>query len=373
MIDKQIYQIGLTMINGVGDVLARHLLEAIGDAEAVFTERPNALAKIPGIGRTIVSEIKKADTLLKAEKELDFVRKNGISIHFLTDSAYPIRLRECPDAPILFYFKGNTDLNASRVISVVGTRRPSDYGLELTERLVRELAEYFPDLLVISGLAYGIDVCAHRNALRYGLPTVAVLAHGMDRLYPSMHRQVAVDMLTQGGLLTDFPAGTNPDRPNFISRNRIVAGLADASVVVESAEKGGSLITADMAFSYGRDVYTFPGRVTDPCSKGCNELIRQNKAGLITCATDLVSAMRWDVTQKTDELPTQAQLLFPQNQEEDSPILSLLKEQREMHINELSISLNLPVSQLSTLLFELEMEGRIKSMPGSVYKLATPL
>ena len=216
----------------------------------------------------------------------------------------------------------------------------------------------FPDLLVVSGLAYGIDICAHRNALKNQLPTVGVLAHGLDRIYPPVHRSTAVEMLERGGLLTDFPSGTNPDRQNFIRRNRIVAGLADATIVIESAEKGGSLITADIAFSYGRDVYAFPGR--------------QNKGGLITCADDLIMAMRWDVAQKTDALPVQTQLLFPEN-EESERILSFLEMRKESHINELSVALNLPVHQLSSLLFELELDGKIKSMPGSIYKRMKPL
>ena len=243
---------------------------------------------------------------------------------------------------------------------------------EVTERLLRDLSVIFPDLLVVSGLAYGIDICAHRNALKNQLPTVGVLAHGLDRIYPPVHRSTAVEMLERGGLLTDFPSGTNPDRQNFIRRNRIVAGLADATIVIESAEKGGSLITADIAFSYGRDVYAFPGRVTDINSKGCNSLIRQNKGGLITCADDLIMAMRWDVAQKTDALPVQTQLLFPEN-EESERILSFLEMRKESHINELSVALNLPVHQLSSLLFELELDGKIKSMPGSIYKRMKPL
>ena len=338
----------------------------------MFTEKRQSLEKIPGIGDSIIAEIKRADVLLRAEKELAFAQKNGISIYFLKDMNYPERLRECPDAPVLFYFKGKADLNAAHIISVVGTRRASAYGQEVTERLLRDLSVIFPDLLVVSGLAYGIDICAHRNALKNQLPTVGVLAHGLDRIYPPVHRSTAVEMLERGGLLTDFPSGTNPDRQNFIRRNRIVAGLADTTIVIESAEKGGSLITADIAFSYGRDVYAFPGRVTDINSKGCNGLIRQNKGGLITCADDLIMAMRWDVAQKTDALPVQTQLLFPEN-EESERILSFLETQKESHINELSVALNLPVHQLSSLLFELELDGKIKSMPGSIYKRMKPL
>lgn len=368
MTDKQIYQIGLTMINGIGDILARQLLESVGDAEAIFTEKQRLLEKIPGIRGALAAEIKRPEVLLRAEKELSFVQKNNISIYFLTDTHYPERLGECPDAPVLFYYKGKADLNAARVVSIVGTRQATPYGQELTEQLLKDLSASFPDVLIVSGLAYGIDICAHRNALKYQLPTVGILAHGLDRIYPSAHRATAVEMLQQGGLLTDFPSETNPDRQNFICRNRIVAGLADTTVVIESAEKGGSLITADIAFSYGRDVYTYPGRVTDLHSKGCNALILQNKAGLITSADDLILAMRWDVEMKKKELPVQSQLLFPEDGETDR-LFSLLGERQEAHINELSIALDMPVHQLSSLLFELELDGKIKAMPGSRYKL----
>ena len=368
MTDKRIYQIGLTMIEGVGDVLARQLLEVLGDAEAVFVEKPRLLEKVPGIGKTIATKERRDKALSLAEKELAFVEKNHIALYFLTDADYPKRLFECPDAPVLFYFKGNADLNAARVISVVGTRRATAYGQEQTEHLLNELSRSFPDLLVVSGLAYGIDICAHRSALKCQLPTVGVLAHGLDRIYPPVHRATAVEMLAHGGLLTDFPMDTNPDRQNFVRRNRIVAGLADAIIVVESAEKGGSLITADLALSYGRDIFTFPGRVTDPRSKGCNALIRQNKAGLITCAEDLILSMRWDVASQTQALPQQTQLLFSENQE-GNRVLELLIAHKEMHINELALSLELPIQQLSPILFELEVDGKIKSMPGGNYKV----
>lgn len=367
MTDKRIYQIGLTMINGVGDILSRHLLQTMGDAEAVFTEKKQVLEKIAGIGPVTAAAIKQPDVLLRAEKELSFVEKNHITLYCLEDKEYPVRLKECPDAPVLFYFKGSTNLNASRIISIVGTRQATSYGKELTDELLKDLSASFPDLLVISGLAYGVDVAAHRSALKYQLPTIGVLAHGLDRIYPPAHRSTAIEMLQQGGLLTDFPSDTNPDKPNFVRRNRIVAGMADTTIVIESAEKGGSLITADIAFSYGRDVYTFPGRVTDPHSKGCNSLIRQNKAGLITSAADLVSAMCWDIPDKS-ETPRQTQLLFTDEDSED-PVVRLIREKKEMHINQLAIALDMPIYQLTSLLFELEMSGIIKAMPGNIYRM----
>ncbi len=369
MTDKTIYQLGLTMINGVGDILARHLLEAVGDAEEIFKEKAARLERIPGISRALIAEIKRPEVLRQAEKELDFIRKNQIDTYFLADKKYPERLKECPDAPVLFYFKGQADLSSRHILSIVGTRRATDYGKCQTEQLIARLAASFPDLLIVSGLAYGIDICAHRAALHAGLPTVGVLAHGLDRIYPPVHRDTAVQMLEAGGLLTDFPAGTNPDRPNFIRRNRIVAGLADATVVVESAEKGGSLITADLAFSYGRDVFSFPGRVYDPHSRGCNLLIRQNKAALITSAEDLISALRWDVGRTDAPLARQTRLVFPEEGPEVR-IVASLEAKEEVQINQLALELAMPVQVLSALLFTLEMKGLVRSLPGNRYRLA---
>ncbi|MDD4590253.1 MAG: DNA-processing protein DprA [Parabacteroides sp.] len=369
MSDKRIYQIGLTMINGVGDIIARQLLQAVGDAEAVFAEKAQWLERIQGVGHKIAEEIKNPQVLIQAEKELSFIEKSKIKCCFLTDEDYPYRLRECEDAPILFYFKGEANLNANHIISIVGTRNATDYGYSLSELLIKELSQNFPDMLIISGLAYGIDISAHRNALKYGLPTVAVLAHGLDRIYPPSHRSTAVDMLDHGGLLTDFPSGTDPDKQNFIRRNRIVAGLSDATIVIESAEKGGSLITADIAFSYGRDVYCFPGRIDDNHSKGCNNLIKTNKAGLITSAADVISAMRWNSDMKTSgKTSVQTEMFFPENTQL-SQIVLLIEKNGEIEINELSLLAKVPIHQLSPLLFELEMNGIIKTLPGNVYKI----
>lgn len=358
----------LSFVPGIGPILARQLLEAIGSPEAIFQEKRRILEKVPGIGPTLAAEIKRTDFLQKAEKELEFVEKNHIRCFFLAEEDYPQRLKECPDAPLILYYKGNADLDAKHIISIVGTRKASDYGRSLTEKLVAGIALRFPDTLIISGLAYGIDVCAHRNALACHLPTVGVLAHGMDRIYPPAHRSTAVEMLNNGGLLTDFPSGTMPDRPNFLKRNRIIAGLSDATIVVESKETGGSLVTADLAVSYSREVFTFPGRTTDLNSKGCNDLIRTNKAGLITSADDLIESLKWDTRyeNKTDGLQTE--LFFAASPEQEK-ILQLLKAEGELHINEIALRLSMPIKQLSTLLFELEMNNSVKTLPGNRYRL----
>jgi len=367
--NERLYLIALTFVKGVGDVLARHLLQYFGQAEAIFREKKNVLEKVPGIGEYTAAGIvaTKGEALQRAERELAFVEKNRIRLYTITEEDYPVRLRECPDAPIVFYYRGNADLNVKRILSVVGTRRVTDYGKNLTASLLKDLSEIFPDLLIISGLAYGVDVQAHRQALKNGLPTVGVLAHGLDRIYPATHRNVAVEMVKDGGLMTDFPSETTPDRENFLKRNRLIAGLADATVVVESAEKGGALNTADIAFSYSRDVYTFPGRVDDEHSKGCNRLIQSNKAGLITSAGDLIVALGWETSEHA-ESPRQEKLTF-HNPLPNHPVIAALAGNGSMQINDLALAMNTPVYQLSSMLFELEMAGHVKAMPGGVYKI----
>lgn len=357
------------MTHGIGNILSRQLLQYFGSAETVFHEKRQLLEKVPGIGQGLSSEIKKSEALKRAEQELSFIEKNNISVFFFGEESYPARLKECPDAPLLFYFKGNANLNANKIISIVGTRQATPYGRESTQQLISDLAESYPELLIISGLAYGIDICAHRCALQENLPTVGILAHGLDRIYPSAHRNTAIEMLKNGGLLSDFPSMTDPDRPNFLKRNRLIAGLADATIVIESAAKGGSLVTADIAFSYGRDVFTFPGRTTDIHSKGCNELIRQNKAGLITSAEELVSALCWDKQYKREQ---QTELCFTTTDTgtDGSPVMQLLAHQEAMSINEMAQALQIPVNELSVKLFELEMEGKIELLPGNRCKKA---
>ncbi len=367
MRDPQIYPIALTMINGVGTILGRNLLQFFGSAEAIFKEKKHILEKVPGIGNHIAAEIKKTEVLARAEKELLFIEKNKISYTFITDENYPYRLQECPDAPLILYRKGNFDLNAPHILSIVGTRKASVYGKDILDKFIEEMATADPQLLIISGLAYGIDIYAHRSAIKNKLPTIGILAHGLDRIYPYTHRETAIQMLDNGGLLTDFPSQTNPDRQNFVMRNRIVAGLADATLVIESAEKGGSLITADLAFSYGREVFAFPGRVNDVHSAGCNKLIKENKAGLITNGSDFLQAMGWN-TNENSKTPVQKTILFEEERKELSQLLSLLKE-GPLHINQLVVMLARPVQEITGLLFELEMDGKINAMPGQMYRL----
>lgn len=366
MTDKILYQIGLTMINGIGGTLARQLLNAFGDAESVFKEKKRSLERVPGIGTLLAEEIKRPEVLQRAEKEIAFMEKAHITPLLMEDRNYPKRLKDCPDAPLVLYYKGSADLNVRHILSIVGTRHATPYGQESVDRLLEGLASYYPDVLIVSGLAYGIDIKAHRSALACHFLTIGVLAHGLDRIYPSVHRQTAINMLEEGGLLTDFPSGTEPERANFLKRNRIIAGLSDATIVIESARKGGSLVTADIAFSYNREVFAFPGRGNDLYSAGCNDLIRKNKAGLITSADDLIDALGW--RNQAFQEPKQVELHF-----DDSPevqqILTLLQEHKELHVNQLSKAMHIPLQQLSLILFDLEMNGRIKTLPGNMYAL----
>ena len=307
--------------------------------------------------------------LVRAGEEYEFAEKNHIQCLTLVDERYPSRLRECDDAPIALFFKGNADLNALRIINMVGTRNATEYGKQLCASFLRDLKILCPEVLVVSGLAYGIDIHAHRAALANSLPTIGVLAHGLDRIYPSVHRKTAVDMLQQGGLLTEFLTGTNPDKHNFISRNRIVAGMADATIVVESAAKGGSLITADIAESYHRDCFAFPGRTMDASSIGCNQLIRDNKAALLLSAEDFVKAMCWDASSQSRKAENVQRNLFPELSEEEQRIVSLLQAQGALQINTLVVEADIAVHKMNAILFELEMKGVIRILAGGMYQL----
>ncbi|MDR2805662.1 MAG: DNA-processing protein DprA [Dysgonamonadaceae bacterium] len=363
-----IYRIGATLIKGIGTITARQIIETLGDASFLFKEKALHLERIPGISRRMIAEIHQPGVLSRAEQEVDFIRKNQITALFIQDEAYPHRLKECVDAPILLYFKGNADLNTQKIISVVGTRNASPYGKAMTENLLEGIAAIYPDAIIVSGLAYGIDICAHKAALKHQLPTIGVLAHGLDRIYPSAHRNTAVEMLKQGGLLTDFISETNPDRQNFVKRNRIVAGISDCTLVVESAVKGGALITASIADSYNKDVFAVPGKITDPCSEGCNSLIKYKKAALITCAEDIFREMCWNESPEKQQ-PAIQRILFPDLTPEEQNVTELLAKKNTVQLNALCVELNMPVSQLAPLLFELEMKGIVRCMPGGMYRL----
>jgi DNA processing protein len=358
------YKIGIGLIPGVGDIQARKLISYCGGVEAVFTEKKATLMKIPSVGETLAKAVTNPSVLAKAEKDVDFICKHRIRYSFYLDDDYPTRLKNCPDSPIIFFYKGNVDFEQPKIVSIVGTRQATPYGKDLCNRFVDELYQRNHHPIIVSGLAYGIDICAHRAALRNGLLTIAVLGHGLTQLYPAAHAATAREIAGQGALLTEFLSDSPIDRNNFVRRNRLIAGLADLTIVVESNIRGGALITADIANSYNRDVFACPGRLTDECSAGCNWLIKTNKANLLQSVADIEYLMGWDNAQKT---PVQKKL-FPIVSPEEDAILRMLKEKGECPIDHLSVALQMPVNKLSTLLLNLELAGLVHSLPGKVYK-----
>lgn len=359
-----IHNIALTLIDGVGHVTARTLLAEFGTSEAVFSADKRRLLQVEGIGTVTAGHILRTNALVLAEQQLKILEKHRIVPLFYTDDQYPQRLKNCFDAPVLLYYRGTADLNHPRIVSIVGTRMATPYGLMLCKQLAETLQDY--NVLVVSGLAYGIDIAAHRQSLAVGIPTVGVLGHGLDRLYPPAHRQTASEMLKHGGLLTEFPLYTNTDRENFPKRNRIIAGIADVTVVVEAALKGGALITAEMANSYGRDVFAFPGRTTDQYAEGCNFLIKTNRAGLLCHARDLVYYMGWEIDLKPG--PVHQKELAIALSVPETAIMVLLKS-APLRVDELAANAGIPQSKLAIHLLNLEIKGLIVSLPGSIYQL----
>ena len=360
-----LYQIALTCVKHVGNATAKHLLTLVDDVSELFTCGKDKLKLIPGIPPLLINEISNKEVLKKAAKEMDFILKNNITPFFINNKNYPYRLLECDDAPILFYYKGTANLNAPKIISIVGTRNMTPYGNSITNTIIDGLKHLSDELLIVSGLAYGIDISAHRAALRNNIPTIAVLAHGLDRIYPYVHKNTAYAMLEKGGLLTEFTTETKPERYNFVKRNRIIAGLSDATLVIESGEKGGSIITAEIANSYSREVFALPGRPNDENSRGCNRLIRLNKAALIENASDLLVAMNWQTSSKEKNIEIQLPLAMD---EEEEIIIQILAKKKECQINDLSVYSNIPIHKLSSILFNLEFRGIIRCCPGGIYK-----
>ena len=370
MLDENLkYKIGITLIKGIGNTLAKNLIAYIGSVEGVFMEKQAVLSKIPGIGEMLSKEIVSQNVLARADEEIEFILKNKIKTYYYTDRDYPFRLKECSDSPLVLFSKGNCDLNKGKFVGVVGTRNATEVGKENCKKLIFDLAASQPNAVIVSGMAYGIDICAHKAALDAGLTTIGVVGHGLDRLYPAAHRPTAVKMMPNGALLTEYLSQTNPDRQNFVQRNRIIAGMSDAIVVVESAAKGGALITAEVGNDYNRDVFAFPGRVGDEWSAGCNALIKNNKASLMESADDILRFMNWE-KQDAGVAPIIQTALFLDLSDEEQEIVSTLRQYADgIQLNQLSIQLAKPISKLSSQLLEMEFKGVVKCLPGSVYKV----
>ena len=354
MREEWVNRIALTWANKTRLRGIRHALEVCGSATEVIKQH---------------GELVSHEALAFARKELEFIEKHNIQMYYFRDENYPYRLAHCVDAPLLLYAKGHVDVNPKHIVSVVGTRMPSERGKDWCRQLVLDLAAQVPDLTIVSGLAYGIDVVAHRAALEAGIPTIIIPAHGLDRIYPAVHRNVAVQALDRGGILTEYTRDTEPERFNFVARNRIIAGLSDAVVVVESKRKGGSLITADMAVDYGRDVFALPGRVDDECSAGCNDLIKRNKAQLIDCADDLIVAMQWQEESKEAIQTCLVEMMYDLTDNQQR-LLQLLRETEDgLHINQLPMETQLAYSIVSSELVMMELQDVVKSMPGGMWRV----
>ena len=364
--------IALGELPTVGNRRAKDLVHYFGSAEQAMTASENDWKAIPNIHADHVAAIfaAKAAALSRADREVEFMERHRVQAFYYEEEAYPQRLSECFDCPLLLFGKGNLKPNDGKFVSIVGTRMPTDRGRQLCRDLVNELAHKVPDVTIVSGLAYGIDVTAHKAAIEAGLPTIIIPGHGLDRIYPAAHRSVAVEALNNGGILTEFMSGTEPVGPNFVARNRIIAGLADVVVVVESREKGGSLITADIAFTYSRDLFAFPGRPGDKNAAGCNRLIKYDQAHLIDSADDLIAAMHWQPKNPQDgSYQTTLDLLFADLAPEEQVLMDLLHQNEDgMHVNSLVFESKMPYAATASLLFQMEMRGLVNSLPGGVYK-----
>jgi DNA processing protein len=362
-----LHQVALTFIKNIGPILAKSMVSRFGSAEGVFNQSKDALTQARGVGTKTIELADFKEALKRAEQELKFIETNHVDVLYYTDARYPRKLKNCHDSPLLLYAKGNANLNTQRIISIVGTRNATDYGRNLCKQLIEELQEY--NILIVSGLALGIDTAAHRESVRLNMPTVGVLGHGYDKMYPSQNRSLAEKMLENGGLLTEYASGTIPNRENFPQRNRIVAGMADATVVVEAGLKGGALITAEIANSYNRDVFAFPGRLGDEYSEGCNFLIRNNKAALLTCVADLAYSLGWEKNTEAKGAPEQLLLPIDLSADERAVYEIIQQNKTPLAIDDLSIKANMPMSLLAMTLLDMELQGFIRSLPGKMYQI----
>jgi len=358
------YLLALQKVKGVGDISAKKLLRHFGSAQAVFEAAKQQKIDILGIGSFILQGINSFDDWQRVESEMKFIEKNNLQVVTIFDDIYPEKLFHAPDGPIMYFQKGNFDLRQSKIISIVGTRNITPYGKRMVAEIIEDIKEYNP--IIISGLAYGVDVEAHLNALKHNLVTVGVLGHGFNRIYPSLHKKIAEKMLDNGGLISEFWSSDIVDRNNFLKRNRIVAGLSEATIIVESGEKGGSLVTADIANSYNRDVFAVPGRATDKFSIGCNNLIKRNQAILMTSAQDIIDFLQWE--NKPAQKNLQLNLFVDLNPEEQK-IFDFLQENGKTTLDELAVSIQMPISKTAQILLNLELNNVVSSLPGKQYEI----
>lgn len=364
MTDQDLFHLlALMQVEGVGDIMAKKLITHCGNATEVFNTKTAQLAAIDGIGSVLLKNLKNKAVFEKAEQELKFINSNEIKVDYFQDESYPNRLKHCIDGPVLLFTSGNIDLKNKKIISIVGTRQITSYGMEFCRKLIEDLAPLEP--VIVSGFAYGVDIFAHQLAMDNNLQTIGVLAHGLNQIYPKTHKKYVAKMEQNGGLMTEFWSSSNPDKENFVRRNRIVAGISEATIVIESAERGGSLITANIANDYNRDVFAVPGRITDKYSQGCNNLIKTQKANLLTSAADLIYILNWDIQTKTK--PVQKQMFVTLDEEEQKVYDYLLKNGKET-LDSIALQCNFPIYRISGMLLNMELKGVIRPLPGKLFE-----
>lgn len=365
--NDKLYQIALTLIPKIGDVLVRQLISYCGSAEEAFRTPIPKLLKIPNIGRIIAQNMQNKSVVENAWKIIQEADKQEVELLFYTDKKYPNRLKQLYDSPVLLYYKGKADLNFQKTVAIVGTRQATEYGKHTTEHIIQELSVYNP--LIVSGLAYGIDIIAHKSCLKNNVPTIGVMASGIDLIYPYQHKNTSIQIQEMGGILTEQTFGIQPDPRFFPQRNRIIAGMADVTIVVEAAVKGGALITAEYANNYHRDVFAVPGQIGKSFSEGCNKLIKENRAQIFTSIKDVIEALNWDMAGHEKNKNQIIEVDFSNLTEEESSVMALLHKNQEMHIDDMAWQSQIHVAKLSSLLLNLEFQGYIRSLVGKKYRI----
>ena len=364
MTEQELFHLlALQQVEGVGDIMAKKLINHCGSAEAVFKTKTSQIAAIDGIGSILLKNLKNKLVFEKAEQELQFIKLNEIKVSYFQDENYPDRLKHCIDGPVLLFTSGKIDLKNKKIISIVGTRQITSYGMEFCRKLIEDLAPLDP--VIVSGFAYGVDIFAHQLAMEHDLQTIGVVAHGLNQIYPKTHKKYVAKVEQNGGFMTEFWSSSNPEKENFVRRNRIVAGISEATIVIESAERGGSLITANIANDYNRDVFAVPGRTTDKYSQGCNNLIKTQKANLLTSAADLVYILNWDIESKIK--PIQKQLFVTLENDEQKVYDYLLKNGKEL-MDIIALRCDFPIYKISGMLLNMELKGVIRPLPGKLFE-----
>jgi DNA protecting protein DprA len=364
MSDQELfYLLALLKVDGIGDIMAKKLLTHFGNPEAIFKVKSHQIAGIDGIGSVLLRNLKDKTVFEKADKELEFIKSNAINVSFFQDELYPDRLKHCIDSPVLIFTSGSINLKNKKLISIVGTRQITSYGMEFCKKFIEDLAPLDP--VIVSGFAYGVDIVAHQLAMDNNLQTIGVLAHGLNQIYPKTHKKYIARMEENGGFITEFWSSSNPDKEKFVRRNRIVAGMTEATIVIESADKGGSLITANLANDYNRDVFAVPGRVTDKYSQGCNDLIKTQKANVLTSAADLVYVLNWDIENRSK--PVQKQLFVELELEEQKIYDFLLRNGKEL-LDVIALQCDFPIYKISGMLLNMELKGVIRPLPGKLFE-----